>query len=483
MRKIKDEEPVTRLSLNRSSRITALGLAATLLLVACTDSGDPSSAERASSEGPEGNGASAGSSSLPQPTQAQLDAAGLGELPVAQTDARVDIATPTFSNPTEITNPLFPISELPSAILSGVVDRKPFHTETTLLPETKLVEWPEGEMVETRVSQYVAYLDGRIQEAALDFYAQSDDGSVWYFGEEVNDYRDGTVFSTEGTWLAGQDGPPAMIMPGDPQVGDVHRAENIPGVAFEEVAIKTVDKTVPGPTGPVEGAIVARELHDDGTYSDKIFAPGYGEFFSAHGGEIEAMALAVPADSSDQPEPRELNVLSSVSTRLFHSTQRPEWQRAGGEAERARDAWKRYTRKQPVPKWLLREGNRAIDAIIRSIRERDQAKAGTAAIDVAQTALDLKLRYREPLEIDLGRAELWARQVIVDARDGDLAGVTGDGVVLDWTSDRFVPALNVLDATRVNAALLALGESIADIDLGAARKAGENLIDTLAKID
>ena len=128
----------------------------------------------------------------------------------------------------------------------------------------------------------MAYIDGRVEEVALDRYAQADDGSVWYLGEDVLDYSNtkGLIDGTAGTWLAGRDGPPEMIMPADPQVGDVHRAENIPGVAFEEVTIKRIDRTVNGPTGPVKGAMIARELHDDGTHSDKVFAPGYGEFFS-----------------------------------------------------------------------------------------------------------------------------------------------------------------------------------------------------------
>jgi len=33
-------------------------------------------------------------------------------------------------------------------------------------------------------------------------------------------------------------------------------------------------------------------------YSDKVFAPGYGEFYSAHEGTTEAMALAVPTDAN-----------------------------------------------------------------------------------------------------------------------------------------------------------------------------------------
>ena len=72
---------------------------------------------------------------IPQPTAAQLEAAYLGKLPVAPESKRVDVVAPSFSDPTAITNALFPISQLHSAVLNGKVDDKRFHTETTLLPE------------------------------------------------------------------------------------------------------------------------------------------------------------------------------------------------------------------------------------------------------------------------------------------------------------------------------------------------------------
>ena len=104
---------------------------------------------------------------------------------------------------------------LASVVLNGTVDGKPFRTETTLLPDARIIKWSPGQCVRTLVSQYFAYLDGRIQEVALDFYAQADDGSVWYFGEDVYNYRHGVVADTSGTWLAGKEGPAAMIMPAD----------------------------------------------------------------------------------------------------------------------------------------------------------------------------------------------------------------------------------------------------------------------------
>ncbi len=69
-----------------------------------------------------------------------LAAAGLEKLPLAPESERLDITAPSFANPTEIDNPLFPISELQSTVFSGRVDDQPFHTETTLLPETRLIE-------------------------------------------------------------------------------------------------------------------------------------------------------------------------------------------------------------------------------------------------------------------------------------------------------------------------------------------------------
>src|SRR5215211_7660132 len=127
-----------------------------------------------------GGGDGAGQpTSVPQPTDAQMAASGLTKLPVAPDSDRVDLTASPFSDPTGVTNPLFPISDLHSAVLNGRIEGKPFHTETTLLPYTRAIEWPPGRQTESLVSQYVAFLDGRIQEVALDYYAQADDGSVW----------------------------------------------------------------------------------------------------------------------------------------------------------------------------------------------------------------------------------------------------------------------------------------------------------------
>ena len=399
---------------------------------------------------------------IPQPTRAQLRAAGLAELPLAPESKRVDLKAPTFFNPTTITNPLFPISSLRSVVFSGRIDGKPFHTETTLLPETRMIEWSPGQTVRARVSQYMAYVNGRVEEVAIDYYAQADDGSVWYLGEEVNDYDpNGFVDSTLGSWLAGREGPPEMIMPAHPRVGDVHRAENIPAIAFEEVAIKTTGKTVNGPAGRVRGAMVARELHDDGTYSDKVFAPGYGEFFTGDKGEVEALALAVPTDALEGPVPVTLKRLSRAANGVLQSTRAGRWRSASTGRRKASRAWAAY-RRGPVPPRLEPELNRAIRTLMAAIGNRARARAGSAAIDVGQSTLDLQLRYRPPAAIDLRRFRLWAEQALVDAAAGDVGAVRGDVTTMEWIRDRFATRLSPANLTAVDAHLARLRESVAD---------------------
>lgn len=431
-----------------------------------------------------GCGGSDDSTRVPQPTADQMAAAGLEKLPIAPESKRIDLEMPPFSDPTKITNPLFPISDLQSVVFSGKVEGKPFHTETTLLPQMRVIELSDGQRIETRVSQYFAYLDGRIEEVALDYYAQADDGAVWYFGEDVHDYgKEGLIDANSGSWLAGKEGPAQMIMPGDPKVGDVFRAENIPGLAFEEVTVKKVDKTVDGPTGSVESALVGQELHDDGTYSDKVFAPGYGEFYSAHEGDVEAMALAVPTDSLGGPVPPELEALSKGADEAFTAVGSGNWSQAASGANGSRRAWKNF-RQGDVPQRLAAEMDRSLKQLTAGIQARDEARAGSSAIDVAQSALDLELRHRPQAEVDQARFGLWVRQVEVDAAARNLGGVRGDIATLEWIRDRFVHTLRPGDRTRIDLQLTALRDTVSFglTDLAEASVEATKLQKTLAEL-
>ena len=81
----------------------ALGVTVVLAIAGCT--GDTSS-NAVSGGGP--------SETIPQPP--------VEGVPVAPESERVDLNLPSFSNPTDVTNPLFPVSRQESVLLLGHVD-------------------------------------------------------------------------------------------------------------------------------------------------------------------------------------------------------------------------------------------------------------------------------------------------------------------------------------------------------------------------
>jgi hypothetical protein len=356
-------------------------------------------------------------------------------LPIAPNSERIDLATPTFSKPTPITNPLHPTSEVTQVIMGGHVEGKPFRTEVTLLPWTKPIEWG-GKTVDTAVIQYVAYLDGRIHEVALDWYAQADDGSVWYFGEDVFNYEDGRVADTEGTWIAGDETPAAMIMPAEPRVGNVYRPENAPGIAFEEVHVDKVDQVLTGPSGKITGAIEVNELHMDGTREGKIFAPGYGEFSTGTaGGDLEAASLASPTDRRQGAAPAEFAALSTAVSGVYEAATGDDLDRLKQAAVALGTSWD-TARTKGIPPQMDSQMRVDIDALNAAIGDGDWEAVHSAALRIAQNELDLRLLYEPIIDVDLARLQLWTRQLPVDVADDDTGLVLANVAALDRVWER-----------------------------------------------
>jgi hypothetical protein len=318
-----------------------------------------------------------------------------------------------------------------------------------------------------------------MKEVALDLYAQADDGDVWYFGEDVFNYAgDGHVADMEGAWLAGRDGPAGMITPADPRVGDAYRSENIPGLVFEESTVKSIDETVAGPRGPVDGAFVIDEHHPDGPEVKK-WAPGYGEFFTRSRRDFEMLALAVPIDALPATTPAELTEISVAAEEIYHADPRVDWRATASNLRAMRVAW-RSARAGDVPKLLSGQMVGALDALEQTIRARQPIETRRAAVGVAVAGLDLQLRHRPPAEIDLARLRLQAELLRVDAVAGDLRAVRSDVANLDWIRDRIAHTLHEPDLGRIDAELVELIGATADRDLAAAREMAARLLTILA---
>ena len=78
--------------------------------------------------------------------------------------------------------------------------------------------------VTARVVRDTVTADGEIVEDTFDWYAQDDEGTVWYLGEDTAELEDGEITTREGSFEAGVDGAMAgVIMPGVPEVGQSYR--------------------------------------------------------------------------------------------------------------------------------------------------------------------------------------------------------------------------------------------------------------------
>jgi hypothetical protein len=119
--------------------------------------------------------------------------------------------------------------------------------------------------------------DEPLIEVSLNYFAQSQDGTVCYFGEDVEIYEGGVVVSTEGSWRADAgDNAPGIFMPAEPEVGMSFEQEIAPGVAEDQATIVGTG-TVKVPAGTFARAIKVRDFNPlDGSKGFKFYAPGVG---------------------------------------------------------------------------------------------------------------------------------------------------------------------------------------------------------------
>lgn len=109
-----------------------------------------------------------------------------------------DGPVPAFSRSTEITNPLFPLSSTPALVDEGEKAGQPYRVTVSLTDQTKSVV-VDGITIVAVVAEHRGTLDGELIEVALDYYAQADDGGVWYMGEDGDNYVPGIGVFEERT--------------------------------------------------------------------------------------------------------------------------------------------------------------------------------------------------------------------------------------------------------------------------------------------
>jgi hypothetical protein len=199
-------------------------------------------------------------------------AAALG-LGAALSAAHSAPPAPVFSHPATIDNRYLPLTAHHRCELRGGGE----HVVRTVLERTKRFD-VTGQGVDAVVIRDKSYEDGKLVERTFDYFAQSDDGTVYYLGEDVDNIRRGKVVNHHGSWLYGRDTDvPGVAMPPDPNVGDQWRFEDVPGITTES---DRVEET--GMRSLVDGRMfgdvirIQEFTQPEGEVEYKLYAPGVG---------------------------------------------------------------------------------------------------------------------------------------------------------------------------------------------------------------
>ena len=159
-------------------------------------------------------------------------------------------------------------------ILEGKEGNKTARLVITVLNETRKIG-----NVETRVVEENESMNGKTIEISKNFFAFCQQTkSIFYFGEEVDMYKNGKVINHEGAWIAGGKNKPGVVMPGTLLVGARYYQELAPGVAMDRAEVVGLEVTAQTPAGNFTNCLQTEEssaLHPK-EKEFKLYAPGVG---------------------------------------------------------------------------------------------------------------------------------------------------------------------------------------------------------------
>jgi hypothetical protein len=144
----------------------------------------------------------------------------------------------------------------------------------TVLAETKMIDGIETRIVEEKETE-----NGQLAEISRNYFAISKrTQDVYYFGEDVDLYKNGKVSNHEGSWQSGAAGAHfGLMMPGTPLLGSRFQQEVAPKVAMDRAEIVGLTESIKTAAGAFTGCVRIDETTplEPGKES-KVYAPGVG---------------------------------------------------------------------------------------------------------------------------------------------------------------------------------------------------------------
>lgn len=145
----------------------------------------------------------------------------------------------------------------------------------TVLNDTTTVDGVETRVVEERETN-----KDQLVEVSRNFFAISRrTNGIFYFGEEVDMYKNGVVASHEGAWRSGKDGARfGLLMPGEALLRARFYQEIAPRVAIDRAEIVSLEAAVQTPAGAFRNCLKVEETTplEPGVREAKYYARGIG---------------------------------------------------------------------------------------------------------------------------------------------------------------------------------------------------------------
>lgn len=242
-----------------------------------------------------------------------------------------------------------------------------------------------------------------------------------------------------------------------------------------------------GPHGPISGCMVGTQLHDNASYSDKIFCPGYGEFFTQKDLDLEALALALPIDRLPQSLPIELLTIRFGAENIYNAASNDNWQSVQNELSQIKNAWNTYQNsgEKVSPRFAI-QMDRAIrnlegDILEPGILSRHKIGTLNGAVDVNFAILDLEMRYRSSDEIEVDRLAVWVRKTLIDAAALEQGFVLSDVSALHLLQERLISTLPKDKARKLTVSIRKLRTATYAEDFETVTKISKQLLSFFGK--
>jgi hypothetical protein len=188
-----------------------------------------------------------------------------------------------------VDNRYFPLPVGRKLVYTGVKDGQSQIDTVIVTDQTKVILG-----ITATVVSDIATHDGSLLEKTFDYYAQDDQGNVWYLGEDTTAFLPNGKTDTSGSFLAGVDGAePGIIMEAHPQIPDAYRQECFTGQAEDTAWVVAMSGSVRVPYGTVRHVLTTLEATriEPGAYDEKIYGPGIGI--------VSERSLTGPKETSD----------------------------------------------------------------------------------------------------------------------------------------------------------------------------------------